>query len=513
MITIRLFQYAAIASCLSLTACAGVDSPFPSSESDQDISMSILINAPKSALASSRAADPGQDFDAVVNSLHILLFAAPDASTNTACGFVDCLKSTRADADEDAGIYSYYAKIPVSDDTPDYMTAIGIANAESVITDSKIADWKQRKASYPAIAAELQASVASMPVMSLWGRATRPVDKSLSLQAVRMPMLRDRAYYYVTLNSDVTNFKLLNSGIWNHTDSYLLMPETANLNLDNPESPLAVKPSLGTDATRINDNTFTSTEPVAFTGGYLAEQDILMDAPEPGENDANRTNRAAIIVGGLFGSMQKPCYYRVDFKDGDGKLVDVLRNHRYVVRVAKVNGPGADTPEEAYNTITASISATVEPWTDVESIAAFDGSNWIAMPERVEFGPQAGTTRSVEFSSNVAVDQWAMAWGEATDSFPEDLVSADPTGADTPVYDAATPGTSRFMAVINPTTGILDITTLADYPSDTTEPIIKRLFIRVTPRLRVIVNVAQSDKSETNQHLPWEDWNINFEFE
>ena len=216
---------------------------------------------------------------------------------------------------------------------------------------------------------------------------------------------------------------------------------------------------------------------------YIAETDVLMGGTgEP--DDENRLNRPAIIIGGYYRGATEPCYYRVDFKRGES-LIDVLRNHSYNITVTAVNGPGEETPDAAYNSIVASIDATITTWEDIDNDVAFDGANWIAMPRIAVIGPEEGAETTLSLSSNVNPSLWETVW----------------TSADDATHFAVT----LPEALDDNNSGTLTVKALTALPEGE-QSRTAQLQILVTPRLRLIVNIVQQrGGSDDGQHTGWLD--------
>ena len=69
------------------------------------------------------------------------------------------------------------------------------------------------------------------------------------------------------------------------------------------------------------------------------------------------TNTCLIIGGSYQGNTTS--YYRVDFVDGGGNFLPLLRNHRYLISIIEVVGDGYSTPEMAFETARSNMQATV----------------------------------------------------------------------------------------------------------------------------------------------------------
>lgn len=80
-----------------------------------------------------------------------------------------------------------------------------------------------------------------------------------------------------------------------------------------------------------------------------------------------------LVVGGCYGTVSKEneTFYRVDFAEYEphgvikkGTYKSLLRNHRYVVNIKSVSGPGFKEPEMALNSISAKLQIEVKEWNE-----------------------------------------------------------------------------------------------------------------------------------------------------
>lgn len=98
-------------------------------------------------------------------------------------------------------------------------------------------------------------------------------------------------------------------------------------------------------------------------------------------------NRPCLVVGGKYNGGTADKYYRVDLgtpKAGTGNTeldyLDILRNHSYEITVTKVSGEGHDTEQEALESKSANMTATVIPWNETEiGNIDFDGEKFLGI--------------------------------------------------------------------------------------------------------------------------------------
>lgn len=152
-------------------------------------------------------------------------------------------------------------------------------------------------------------------------------------------------------------FKLSHVYIYNAADSYTFMPLEASY--DNTLKRVTAHSATGTPLT--NPLIYNATDGKYIKHSvYIPESDVRM---QPGATigDGNHLNRCAIVIGGLYSKATTPTYYRIDFNDNGSpkNLVDVLRNHRYMVSIVGVNGAGFATADLAFNSTDAQVSGNI----------------------------------------------------------------------------------------------------------------------------------------------------------
>lgn len=77
----------------------------------------------------------------------------------------------------------------------------------------------------------------------------------------------------------------------------------------------------------------------------------------------NRDETTCLIVGGKFNGSGVTTYYRLDIRNSNGKYV-IKRNHRYILTITAVLGPGYGTKEEAENGLMNNIKAEIIEWVE-----------------------------------------------------------------------------------------------------------------------------------------------------
>lgn len=158
---------------------------------------------------------------------------------------------------------------------------------------------------------------------------------------------------------------------------------------------------------------------------YLPESKVILGNGDA-IGDANHQNRCAIVVGGRYNGSATNSYYRIDFTARNAAdpsaasvFMDVLRNHRFIVKITSVGSVGEPTPDEAYKSVKSSISAGVIDWVDENRDIVFDGESWVSIETKhVEFADGAGIRALVLLNSNVPPSMWKMKLEGAPDDNP-----------------------------------------------------------------------------------------------
>lgn len=114
----------------------------------------------------------------------------------------------------------------------------------------------------------------------------------------------------------------------------------------------------------------------------------MFETAQPANTVADgHANRPCLVVGGKYNGGTADKYYRVDLgtpKAGTGNTeldyLDILRNHSYEITVTKVSGEGHDTEQEALESKSANMTATVIPWNETEiGNIDFDGEKFLGI--------------------------------------------------------------------------------------------------------------------------------------
>lgn len=112
---------------------------------------------------------------------------------------------------------------------------------------------------------------------------------------------------------------------------------------------------------------------------YVMEHDVKQGEIKPG--GTLHQNRAALIVAGNYKGTTG--YYRIDFVDKSGNLINILRNNLYQINITEVSGIGYPTPEEAYMHPSVNMVAEVVTINDLSMTdVVYDGNTYLSVDKK-----------------------------------------------------------------------------------------------------------------------------------
>lgn len=484
----------AFTACVLLAACSNDDKGMEVENGQMSLKITVTTTP-----TSSRAMTEADE--STINNLMVLLFE-PDASSAPSRLYKVVMASGVSSSGNG---YLFDARFGVDrSTTPANLAVVVLANVGDMLDDAIALIGKRYSDVRAALVKE---DAAQDSYLTCWGVATTVIDTSLKAQAISISLLRDRARIDVLTDTEKVSsslFQLRSLHLIKPSTKIALIPDPANITAN-----VALKPSLPTGMLPSDIATvWRATDGHSIIGmAYAAEADVRMG--ENAEvNDGNRLNRPALIIGGVYRKSsvtpedeEKVSYYRVDFLH-DGELIDILRNHLYRITITAVNGPGESTPEEAYRTISAAISADIIEWSDLNQDVAIDGQNWIAMQKDITIGPEKDASVVIQLSTNVNPEFWlGYHWSD---------INPDDTSSEW--HDMSVLFVAELPTDIDEDGNAqLTVRTLSALPSDM-DSRSSRLQINITPRLGIIVVITQkrlkNSSGNGTGNNPWEDQNI-----
>lgn len=333
---------------------------------------------------------------------------------------------------------TFTATLVVDGTLTDTFESYVVANIGGFMADKDKSEFRGK--SYDELQELLQAAVTGKPHAGegdfvMWGKADKEFPAASPSQSINVPMLRALARVDIGVgvggawngkDKEGTEipFKFRSARVYKPMDGYTFMPLKGLY--DAPNKKVTAHSAIGAPLATpmkydIADDLMTMREI------YLPECDVRLTADgTPG--DVNHTARCAIVVGGLYKGSAAETYYRIDFNDNGTprRLIDLLRNHRYLVNIVSVTGEGYSTPDEAYNAITASMEVEITAWSDLSQDIIFDGVNWVYIQKKSLTLPGSkGAKGELVIGSNLAAKDWQMSFDGTSFSTGFTLSNAD----------------------------------------------------------------------------------------
>ncbi|RHH05310.1 DUF4906 domain-containing protein [Bacteroides fragilis] len=188
-------------------------------------------------------------------------------------------------------------------------------------------------------------------------------------------MARIQLYFGDKNGGGVANFTPSTVRLYNFNDKAQVIPAELDTKVTKTTIPADAKLQKG-------EAKYT------VTGNKLEYSIYMFETAQPGDADQNKhVKRPCLVVGGKYNGGTADKYYRVDLgtpKAGTGNTeldyLDILRNHSYEITVTKVSGEGHDTEQEALESKSANMTATVIPWNETEiGNIDFDGEKFLGI--------------------------------------------------------------------------------------------------------------------------------------
>lgn len=459
------------------------------------VTLDISVTAPPSKSARSLTdADENS-----VESVLVLLFHPEDAESNAPSTLYTSVETSELEKSGDAdNIYTFRARFKVEDDCSDRLIAVCVANASECIPGIASLIEKHYGENYADLKRYFEASASPfVNRMSMWGVALPAVNTQEDNSSVSALLVRDRSRIDIDASSlPLTKFMLEEVRPCKINQRISLLPDADIMGISPFDGSSAVTHLSLPTSDSISDTPWDNTSDSQWHYSnvvidnkvmreiYLPECDVLMGG-NGDPSDSNRLTRPALVVGGRYNGSEKVTYYRVDFMKG-GKLVDILRNHLYNVKITEVTGPGEDTPQEAYEKSGASIVAEVLDWTNTDLEIVYDGAHWFSVATKhIELGGSEGSNYALQVASDVDPSQWTMRWEEETGTPLTDYVSVAQLNCD--MFGAVRPATTVSEG------GFIDFSALFAM-TDKDSPRRRIFRLRVGSRLEIPIVVDQYPK-------------------
>ena len=347
------------------------------------------------------------------------------------------------------------------------------------------------------------------------------IDKDKANTTLSIPVLRSVAAAQVTTDATVnpdntltpgtlTNFELRELYAFFQPHGGRVAADAANYETLAPGADnltrdvTAVTLPDGHSCEGVDGNIFIKeAAPVNQIGNlYLYENKPYSDTGFDQPDDTQPAATTRLVVGGVYdgekmpdGITPKVTYYRVDFTDADSKLTSLLRNHLYTFNIRSVSGSGYDTPEEAATGVPINIYVQLIDWVNEMNNVDFDRENYFyAETKTITLPRDAGSVRSIEVESDVAVDDWGMSFATTANGATTPVTVEAGTGKVTPTTGASL-SNARYKVEKSADGKKLTVTALKAWSNLTgSETYGETLLIKIK-NLTVRITLIQKDRS------------------
>lgn len=343
-------------------------------------------------------------------------------------------------SDEISGVGLFTVTLPIGSDT-DLFRIMVLANVGTILTSNQKRAAGFSNKSYNAVIAEINSAVTGSmfqgtnKAIPMWGEEVEsaPItEESYERETIRLHRAIARIDVGVGTHTQnghkhswsgsneegVIPFELQYVYVMRPNNRFAIIPAVANR--QTPIMTRVLQPTIPSETTA-----FPVTNPFRFTPNVLTNGNAITQSiyvPEadtrkgtagrPGDN--NHRNRMALVIGGSFNN-GPTTYYRVDFISG-GNLVNVLRNHLYLINIRSVTGHGEQTPQDAYEAVSANMKAEIHDWVQSSEQIFLDGISWIrlhhtrneSLSRHAILYRTANTTDELHFESTISPDEWDL---------------------------------------------------------------------------------------------------------
>lgn len=219
-------------------------------------------------------------------------------------------------------------------------------------------------------------STSEYNALPMWGE-TKEIINTHTPPALSVSLLRMLAKIDVQLDGTKPllkdTFKIKSVRLYNTNANGLIVPKSENFDSDFVTAPsLPNVPGKDLGPLVYTDFTSPGVADVAMEGAiYTFETE---KAPEDKPLEAT-----CLVIGGIYYKDQDTTYYRVDLRK-EGKFMDILRNHRYLVNITSVAGSGYRTPDEAFRNHAVNMETEILDWKEgnIDNII-FDGQCYLSV--------------------------------------------------------------------------------------------------------------------------------------
>lgn len=333
-----------------------------------NVSVTLALDVPSAEIITRSAADDASRENGV-SHLDVLFFDA--AGENS----VDPLFTKRYRLEYVSVVETGKIRAVIKDLPQGTYMVMAVANAAVSVfdgIDGQTLAWAQANMVSP--------TGATMPVANfpMAGVSNMPEDITTDNQQLRTITLY-RAVARLDLECTLAtapnnSFKLISAEVRNaRTASYIFGQFALSY-----KSQVGI-PASATIVDYVRPNVGGSTLPHTDINGNVQAQlyafENMVDDPV-----AKKDETTCIIVGGKFNGADRETFYRINIQNIEGKYV-IKRNHRYIIRILSVLGPGYGTKQEAEDGLLNNIKAEIESWIDGSAGIAIEGNQMMSVSQ------------------------------------------------------------------------------------------------------------------------------------
>jgi hypothetical protein len=263
-----------------------------------------------------------------------------------------------------------------------------ITNAETIV-NTVVNSSKGQNISKEAFLAKLEYELSggdqwktsnNYAALPMWGETSGTIVRSTNRLSVSL--LRMLAKIDVQLDEDkgVSNVFILKSvRLYNTSTKGRIVPNSAVVQSDD-NSVSVTAPSLPDEPDKYKHLGPLVYQDFSSPGiNNIAMKGAIYTFETQAPQDEDPLEATCLVVGGRYGGDASDSYYRVDFLE-DGNFQDILRNHRYLVNIVSVTGPGYKNPDEAFRNKAINMNTDILVWNENNMYdVVFDGQWYLSV--------------------------------------------------------------------------------------------------------------------------------------
>lgn len=247
-------------------------------------------------------------------------------------------------------------------------------------------------------------------LVPMWGeinelKLVENMNATYSNEKMRVSLLRAMAQLDVKSDLASTVFKIASGHIYLSLSDGLVIPMAKNYDAINNK--VSAPSVLSNVLYNVGQGSPTSNAGLALksplTYNLSGSSAELMYIPEQ-VNTGDGGQDLFIIIGGSYHGEATPTYYKITFdEDVKNKPFDILRNHRYILHIKSVNGPGYSTLDNAALSPSSNIDVDIVEWDENVNDGYVFGDKFFGIDgDPIYFdSPTAGQMKWVPYQTNL----------------------------------------------------------------------------------------------------------------